>query len=162
MLRTDNSAANPAREFRIMSLELDGCELFIPQTDVITFEDTQQLLSQSSDDLSIASVGFNEQIIPVFCLSDDFELLEYIPEKRKVCVIVGYQDRAVGLLCNNIHILSYKELKIEALPGCMKAKNTPLSTLFMYRQELKEAALGLMLRSESLIRYIDNEHQACA
>jgi chemotaxis signal transduction protein len=145
-----------------MTIELDAGKVYIPQSDVITFEDTNQLVSQGLDDLTIASVEFNGQLIPVFCLSDDFDLLDYIPDKRKVCVIIGYQNRAIGLLCNNIHLLEYSDIKVEAVPGCMTGENTPLSTLFLFRHEMMEARMGLMIRAQSLIEFVDKTRRQYA
>jgi len=145
-----------AQSATIMAIELDGEIYYLPQVDLITFENTQHLQESNKDGRSVASIKVGDHIVPIYCLSKDFELLNQIPDERKVCVISGYGDRRFGFLCDKIQKLSYSKIKLEPVPACMSAQNSPLSSLFLYRMESGGIELGMMLRSQSLLSFLDN------
>jgi len=154
----DRKQAN-ARAATIMAIEIDGEAFYLPQVDLITFENTQQLLASEKQDLSVASINIGAQTIPVYCLSKDFDLLNYIPDERKVCIISGCKDQRFGFLCDKIQKLSYSEIKFEPVPDCMRTANTPLSSLFLFRPESGGADLGMMLRNDSILHFLKKSQQ---
>jgi len=153
---------NRSQAATIMAIELDGKTYYLPQVDLITFESTHQLLKPGEDGQSVATIEIADQLVPIYCLSKDFELLKQIPDKRKVCIISGYKDRRFGFLCDNIQKLSYSEIRFEPVPACMSTENSPLSSLFLFRQEVGGIEMGMMLRSQSLLQFLDNSHQSVA
>lgn len=140
----------------IMAVELDSKTYYLPQVDLITFENIHNLEEAEKSDSSVAAITIGSYSIPVYCLSDDFELLDYIPDERKVCIISGHGDRQFGILCDKIHKLSYTEIKFESVPACMNTQSSPLSDLFLYRPEIGDIQMGMMLRSQSLLSFLDN------
>lgn len=140
----------------IMAVELDGKSYYLPQVDLITFENIHNLQKADKSDSSVASITIGSNSIPVYCLSKDFELLDYIPDERKVCFISGRGDRRFGILCDKIHKLSYTEIKFESVPACMDTQSSPLSALFLYRSEIGGIQIGMLLRSQSLLSFLDN------
>jgi len=143
----------------IMAIEIDSQLYYLPQVDLITFENTSQLGEALKDGKSVASVEFAGKYIPIYCLSKDFDLLNYIPANRKVCVITGYKERRFAILCDKIKKLSYSEIKFEPVPLCMESHTTPLSSLFLYRKDTGETELGMLLRSQTLFDYLQSDLQ---
>jgi len=138
----------------IMAISIDGQVFYLPQVDLITFENTQQLVEPEQQGLSVASIKIGAQTIPVYCLSNDFELLNHIPDERKVCIITGFRDKRFGILCDKIQKLSYSEIRLEPIPACMNTQSTPLSSLFLYRGQSGVSEMGMMLRNQSLFHYL--------
>jgi len=145
-----------AQAATIMAIELDKETYYLPQVDLITFENTHNLQKPDNAEQSVATVKAGTHLIPIYCFSKNFELLNHIPDERKVCVISGYGDRRFGFLCDKIQKLSYSEIKIEPVPACMRVQNSPLSSLFLYRPEFGGIEVGMMLRSQSLLSFLDN------
>lgn len=139
---------------RIMMLSLDRLNIFIPQVDILTFEGVQEVNLSDKQQHSVGNLQQNDRNIPAFCLSDEFELLEEIPEKRSICVILREQNSYIGLLCNEIRALEYAEINIQSLPACMAAAPTPLDALFIYRQQDNESHFGMLIRTNTLDNYI--------
>lgn len=140
----------------IMAIELDGQHYYLPQVDLITFENTQQLRSKEKPGTEVATILIGSELVPVYCLSKDFELLDYVPDNRKVCIVTGYKNKRFGILCDKIHKLNYTEIKFEPVPACMAGVDTPVSSLFLYRPDSSGLEMGMMLRNQSLMEYLDS------
>lgn len=127
----------------------------MPQNDLITFENRQSLRPPSTENKAVACLEIANQDLPVYCLSAEFELLKDIPDERSVCIVMACGDHRLGLLCDKIHKLDFQQIRIENIPVCMRTKNTPLNQLFLYRDEAGRVDMGMMLRNDSLIKYLD-------
>jgi len=148
-----NSSSKQA--ISIIALEIDSQVFYMPQSDLMTFENRQSLKQQSGEEKSVAMMEIANHQCPVYCLSADFELLNHIPDERSVCIVTAYNNQRLGLLCDKIHKLEFEQIRIENIPVCMKSKNTPISRLFLYRDEAGLVDLGMMLRNDSLIKYLN-------
>lgn len=159
ILTSTNESLNKTREgSKIIILEFDGGEAMIPQADIISFENAYNSESHDSYDNSVASISIKGQLIPVFCLSGNYELLDYVPDTRAVCIVVGINNKMIAILFDKIKNLDFTEIKIESLPECMGAEETPVSNILLYRQNTGSTNIGLLLRSQSLVHYITNCH----
>ena len=150
------------RAAAIMVIEIDGATFYLPQIDLITFENVQQLLGAENQDLNVATINVSGKMIPVYCLSKDFELLNYIPDERKVCIITGCRDQRFGILCDKIQKLNYTEIRFEPVPACMQTANTPLSSFFLFRSESGGANMGMMLRNDSILHFLEKTREQIA
>lgn len=141
---------------KVMILELGEDSVLIPQADIIGFENTYDIVKEENSGKSVASIIIKEQLVPVFCLSDTYELLNHIPDSRSVCVVVCNKSKVMAVLFDRIRTLDYTVIKFQAIPDCMVDEETPISNLLLYRQGSEVPYIGLMLRGTSLVNYIEN------
>ena len=105
-------------------LSLDSYPLLLPQRDIALLE-----LSSDLDHLTIpeqynvASLSFQGQSWPTYCLAGDFSLRKSIPSSRYICAVLNDNEDYLGLLCDTIDSLAAAEFQLHPIPLCMQQNN---------------------------------------
>ncbi len=97
-------------------------------------------------------ISHGEQQYPVFSLSDALDILDYLPEKRLLCVLleVGV-DAIFGITCEEVVSLDeVHHLPIFPMPESMRLASSPLSHLAIYQGK----HVACITNSEALLDYL--------
>lgn len=149
---SESQASAPQR--KIISIHIDQAEFFIDEKEVITFESIPELDISNKPSNSLGTFNVKGQTTPVYCLSSELELLDYIPEDRGTCVVLGKDGRYIGLICSEYRAFEFSMFKIQDLPECMAHKKSPVRSLCVYQLKDGIPAIGKMLTADVIDSYI--------
>lgn len=143
-------------EFYVM-LTFDNMRLLVKQQElrvVEVIEDVETSSVKPEEALAgiMGWISHGEQQYPVFSLSDSFEILDYLPEKRLLCVLLeAGVDAVFGITCEEVIPLDEEHhLPIFPMPESMRATDSPLTHLAIYREEY----IACITNSEVLLDYL--------
>jgi len=126
----------------------------IAQDEVMTFESIPELDSRNKSRHSLGSFTVKGQETPVYCLSDELELLDHIPEDQETCVVLRKDNRTIGLICSEFKALEYVMFNMQNVPECMLHTKSPISALCVYQLKDGIPAIGKMLTTDAIDTYI--------
>lgn len=153
----DNQASvaqNAGQSRNIMSIRIDQAEFLIAQDEVVRFESMPELDSRNKPRHSLGTFSVNGQEIPVYCLSDELELLDYIPEGRETCMLLHKENRMIGLICTEFKALDYILFNIQDMPECMSHNKSPISALCVYQLKDGIPVIGKILTADAIDAYL--------
>ena len=71
---------------------------------------------------------------PAYCVDSTLRAQRPAPEERRLCVFLGTQDDALGILCDRVWPLAADaDLRVEPLPGCMNGPRSPTTGLARFQ-----------------------------
>ena len=134
------------------SLVMDGRELILSQGDIGDLLPTVDLRPAASGAEGIGEIDSNGRALPVYCLDHDLKQMEQLPSARRYCAVLGVsQEHVLGLLCDELRLLSPEDLRLASLPACMHSAGSPLSGLAIKGSEVVAVASAESL-SQALAR----------
>ena len=135
-------------------LSFDSYPLLLPQRDIALLE-----LSADLDHLAVpeqynvASLNFQGQSWPTYCLTSDFSLRKSIPSSRYICAVLNDNENYLGLLCDTIDTLAAAEFHLHPIPFCMQQNNMLASALAVRDEEM------LVLTTAARLHQFIHQHQ---
>ncbi|MFW2371811.1 MAG: chemotaxis protein CheW [Gammaproteobacteria bacterium] len=139
---------------KIMSVSMGQVGFLIAQEEVLTFESIPELDSRNKPRHSLGSFSVNGQETPVYCLSDELDLLDQIPDDRETCVVLRKDNRTIGLICSEFKALEYMMFNVHNVPECMTHHKSPISDLCVYQLKDGIPVIGKILTADAIDTYI--------
>jgi len=143
-------------EFYVM-LTFDNMKLLVKQQEIRVVEVIEDVETSSvKPEEALAGImgwiSHGEQQFPVFSLSDALEILDHLPERRLLCVLLeAGVDAVFGITCEEILPLDeVSHLPIFPMPESMRLADSPLSHLAIYQEE----HIACITNSEALLDYL--------
>jgi len=132
----------------------DGVRLFLVQQEIYVVEIIEDVQTEVEDNEKAAGImgwlAHGEEQYPVFTLSSDLDILLYLPENRRYCVILQSEGTLFGLTCEDVFALPAKyALHPQPLPVVMRSEDTPIEKLVIHNQEV-----GCFTSAARLMEYI--------
>ncbi|HLY96920.1 MAG: hypothetical protein ACM3W8_07255 [Sideroxydans sp.] len=107
-------------------LKIDGLDLLFQQSDVRALESASSVDGNASREGSVGWISYMRQRWPVYCLSDQLELLIGVPPSRRTCALLALETGYVGMLCNDVTIVKWPAGQCHEVPVAMKRADTPV------------------------------------
>ena len=139
---------------KIMTVHMGQLEFMLEQNEVMTFESIPELDTRNKPRYSLGTFSVNGHETPVYCLSDELELIDQIPSDRDTCIVLRKENRTIGLICNEYKALEYIMFNVQNIPDCMAHKKSPISALCVYQLDDGIPAVGKMLSADTIDTYI--------
>jgi hypothetical protein len=117
-------------------LKIGGLDLMFPQSDIRALESAPDVDASNPKPSSAGWIGYLRQHWPVYCLSDQMDLLDLVPPSRRTCALLATTDGYVGILCDDVSILKQIAGKRHELPTAMKRSGTPILELLPFGGKL--------------------------
>ncbi len=142
-------------EFYVM-LTFDNMKLLVKQKEIRVVEVIEDVETSVKTEESLAGImgwiSHGEQQFPVFSLSDELEILDYLPAKRALCVLLeAGVDAIFGVTCEEVVSLDHlPHLLVYPMPDAMFSVHSPLHHLAIYQ----EKEIACITDSESLLGYL--------
>jgi chemotaxis signal transduction protein len=113
-------------------VSIDDRKLLIPQQEISSLESILDLATAPQEPPAIGSFNLAEEVWPVFCLSNELDILLEIPSTRRMCVLLKDSNHALGLACDQIEPLRHQNMRLQPLPSCMKTSTSPVQALVLH------------------------------
>lgn len=137
-----------------MSIRIDNAEFLVTQDEVVTFESIPELDSSNKASHSLGTFSVDGQDTQVYCLSDELEFIDHIPEGRDTCVVLRKENQMIGLICNEFKALELTVFNVQKLPECMSNSKSPIGGLCVYQLKDGLPAIGKLLTADAISTYI--------
>lgn len=118
---------SPAQRFAV--LQLSGVALLVPLAEVYSLESALDVDRTRRSDRSVGAIRSAGDWFPVFCLSDDLDALDEIPDSFKVCAVLAASNMALALACRSVSTLDSTALQHHPLPASMHVAGSPVRSL---------------------------------
>lgn len=141
----------PTHHGEYAALQIAGLRLVLQHTDIRTMEPYEVLDAAEPPPQGVGWVTFQHQRVPVFELGADMQLVAALQQPRRLCVVLGSDQRQLGLLCDEIFLLESDEVQVYALPEVMRQGNTPFDRLVVF-----EDGIGCVASAENIYDYVTN------
>ncbi len=148
------ASTHQRQDFYIARLSMGSTELMFPQVDVVSIESVFDLVKRESSSFVIGVFELNGDVVPVYALTDQLELLYEAPEKRYHCAILRHQSGVFGLLCDDVKHLELHDIEFQSIPQCMRHETMPLTHLFSYASAAGEPKTGFVTNSDWIFHYL--------
>lgn len=113
----------------VVVLKIGGLDLMFPQSDIRALESASDVDTSTPMQASTGWIGYLRQRWPVYCLSDQLDLLDLVPASRRTCALLATTDGYIGILCDDVSTLKQVAGKRHELPTAMKRVGTPILEL---------------------------------
>lgn len=148
-----STARSPRAAEQYVALAFDKSIFLFKQLDVFSFESMVDVDVEVRKNNSLGVINISGYEIPVYCLNDDLSVMKSIPASRSVCVIL--KGHKYALLCKDIRVLDFEEMKEFDLPECMSPKYMPVSKICIYKTTNGvEDKVAMLVSSDDLEAYI--------
>jgi hypothetical protein len=139
-------------------LTMDGTNLLFMQSDIRALESASALDSKAPKQDSVGWITYMRQCWPVYCLSDQLDLLRNVPPARHTCALLAIGTEFFGLLCDDAVIIKPDARQRHEVPVAMKNADTPILELLLSGDKLLcvsnpsrlAACIELMVHRQSL------------
>jgi hypothetical protein len=118
----------PLDGVRYSLLHLGETRLLLAQADIRDIEVADDIDPDEAPPGGVGRIRVGRQTHPVYSLSEEFELMNGIPEQRRMCVLLAYQGGLYGLVCDRVEILE-TPADFYPLPECMRLESSPVEAL---------------------------------
>jgi hypothetical protein len=109
-------------------LKIDGLDLMLRQSDVRALESASYVDDIDPLEKSVGWISYMRQRWPVYCLSDQLDLLGSVPSSRRSCALLALENEYFGVLCDDVTIIKQTAQRHE-VPLAMKNAETPIQEL---------------------------------
>ena len=141
-----------------MLLSWGSLNLIINQCEVISVEGLGEIDSDSPLQGSIGWLGYDNRKIPVYSLSDKFDLQRTVPSDRTICAVIQQDSAVIALTCSDAVNFKRNVIKQVPLPQCMHSVSSPIDTICLYRGNNCTEVM-FVGSAESLIDYVSNANR---
>ena len=132
MSTTQLTLTGAGRNAEAAVLKFNGMDLMIRQDEIRMLEPASAVDSADPERNSVGWIGYMRQRWPVYCLSEQLELMDSIPPSRRTCVLLTLANGHIGVLCDDVSILKQATGRSYELPLAMKKSETPILGLLAY------------------------------
>ena len=154
-LESKQQMVNSGTAYHVSKLLFGGIEVIIPQDEVVSIESVYELKPGIESKRYIGEIYKQRAKVPVYCFSDSMEILTHAPGDRSKCVVIRHIDGDFSILCHDIQNVVFSDMRLQAVPSCMKKPVMPLTHLCLYK-EVGFLKLGLVTNAVCLNEYIKN------
>ncbi len=124
------------RQHRVLALlTIDNYQWLLPQTEVHSLELLSDIDPEVRAPNAVGALPLAGEWWPVYCLSGEFNILQRIPEQRRVCVMLDNKADRLALACDQIETLNPPP-PLSPVPASMASPNSPLCALTLINAEL--------------------------
>lgn len=149
-----STAQSPYAAEQYVALAFDKSIFLFKQMDVYSFESIVDVDVEVRKSNSLGVINISGHEIPVYCLNDDLSIMKSIQTNRTVCVIL--KGHKYALLCKDIRVLDFEEMKEFDLPECMYTQFMPVSKICIYTTTNSvEDKVAMLVSSDDLESYIN-------
>lgn len=117
-------------------LKLDSLDLMFLQSDVRALESASDVDTNNPKPESTGWISYMRQRWPVYCLSDQLDLLDLAPPARRTCALLAIADGYIGILCDDVSVLKQVAGNRHEVPPAMKRDYTPILELLPFGDRL--------------------------
>lgn len=117
-------------------LKLGRDKYLIPQGEVVAFEPAIDIDQVSMDDGSIGRIAYKNKQLPVYSFTSALELVQTLPESRRICVCLRHGDIQFGILCDEIDNVQDLDFTLFPIPECMQTDSCPVENLAVYGNKI--------------------------
>lgn len=128
--------ANTGMQETAAVLKINSLDLMFAQGDIRTLESASDVDGSDAQANSVGWINYMRQRWPVYCLSEQLELLASVPDSRRTCALLALEGGYVGVLCDDASIIKQLTGQLHDIPVAMKAAHTPVQSLFAHKQGL--------------------------
>ena len=115
-------------------LKIDKLQLLLPQGEVRSLESATDIDVTAPALHSVGWISFGQKRVPVYSLSEDLNLMSGVTSERRACAMLTLGSGYIGILCNDMIILSNFSGARHLLPAAMRLADTPILQLAEYEQ----------------------------
>lgn len=128
----------------------DGLHVFVPQNEVNSVEIISDIHAIRSPYGAIGWFGQGQEC-PIFCLSDQMQLVTDMPESREYFILLKDPELPVGITCDEVEpiYLHQTEIEIQRIPSIMTTPNIPIYQLAHYQDKV-----GIVCHGQALVQYL--------
>lgn len=141
--------SGPTHRGEYAALQLAGLRLVLQHADIRTMEPYEVLDPAAPPPQGVGWVSFQHQRVPVFELGADMQLVAAPQQPRRLCVVLGSDQRQLGLLCDEMFLLESDQVQVYPLPEMMRQGNTPFDRLVVF-----EDGIGCVASADSIYDYV--------
>jgi len=120
--------SKPLDGARYSLLYLGETRLLLAQADIRDIEAADDIVPDEAPPGGVGRVRVGRHTYPVYSLSDEFELMNGIPEQRRMCVLLAHQGGLYGLVCDRVEVMEIPA-DFYPLPECMRLASSPVEAL---------------------------------
>lgn len=117
-------------------LKIGSLGLMFQQSDVRALESASSLDSNAPKQESVGWISYMRQRWPVYCLSDQLDLLRNVPPARRTCALLAVGTGFFGMLCDDVAIIKPDTRLLHEMPAAMKNADTPILGLLPFGDTL--------------------------
>ncbi|MDO8989606.1 MAG: hypothetical protein Q7U91_08205 [Sideroxyarcus sp.] len=107
-------------------LKIGGLDLAFRQSDIRALESASDMDGNAPLERSVGWIAYMRQRWPVYCLSEQLDVLDSVPPARRTCALLAFEAGYFGLLCDDAAILRQAAGQLHEVPPAMKHANTPI------------------------------------
>jgi hypothetical protein len=135
-------------------LKIGGLDLLFQQSDIRALESASELDVNDPRQKSAGWVRYMRQRWPVYCLSDQLDLLSVVPSSRRTCALLALDANYFGILCDDVSIIKHIAEQRYEVPLAMRNAGTPILGLLPSPDTLRciSAPRPLAAYIESLVQ----------
>jgi len=137
-----------------MSLSLGSVILLARQSEIVSIGSIQDIDLEKPSERSIGWIHFDNHNIPVYCLTDKFEIDHFISNDKTIYVVLKNDDTYISLMCAEATSFKHQVVKLHPLPDCMQAAPCPIKSLCLYKDVNNNSDVNFVISANSLASYI--------
>jgi hypothetical protein len=107
-------------------LKIDGLDLLFQQNDIRALESASNVDRNDPRENSVGWTSYMRQRWPVYCLSDQLDLLSVAPPSRRTCALLALEAGYIGVICDDVSIIKLAAGQRHEVPIAMKDAETPI------------------------------------
>ena len=131
-------------------IKINNLNLILPQGEVRALESVSDIDRTAASFPVLGKIRYAQSSWPVYCLSEEMQFMQDIPQQRRACVLIPVSMGYIGILCDDMIVLKeFKSIPHE-LPIAMRLPRTPILHLFEYESDIACAS-----NSAKLTAYIE-------
>ncbi len=129
----------------------DDITLLIPMEDAGARVDADEL-APGAQRLELGMLRWQDELWPAYRLDRELAPVEWQTRPTTVVLPVCANGQARGIVCDQIRGFDHPvAVSLYPVPGCLRERSSPVIALGLY----ETLRVGLVVRSDSLIRHLD-------
>lgn len=115
----------------VAMLKINGLDLMFSQGEIRTLESASDVDGSAPKEKSVGWINYMQQRWPVYCLSEQLDLLISVPTSRRTCALLTLETGYIGMLCDDVSIMKQVTGQRHDIPLSMKTVDTPIQSLLV-------------------------------
>lgn len=107
-------------------LKIDGLDLLFQQNDIRALESAANVDRNAPGEYSVGWTSYMRQRWPVYCLSEQLDLLSVALPSRRTCALLALEAGYVGVMCDDVSIIRLAAAQRYEVPIAMRSAETPI------------------------------------
>lgn len=141
-------------EKNFVLMRFDDVKLIFPRSDVMTVESAANILRDESDVSTMGQLALDEEDLPVYALSKDFEFINDAQDDRRFCVCLETPEKSkqYALTCDIVEQYTVpSDMAVQVLPEFMRLLDSPIRGMIQIEKDL-----ALECTAESMWAFVDS------